>query len=44
MGWVILNGKVYVIDSVEDSDCYEVGTRYVTLSLVEMKQGYEEAE
>ncbi|APC46357.1 hypothetical protein HWB05_gp095 [Streptomyces phage BRock] len=35
-GWVILDGKVYGINSVEDSDCYEAGTRFVSLNLVEM--------
>jgi hypothetical protein len=33
---VILDGKAYAIASLEDSDCYEVGTRFVSLSLVEL--------
>jgi hypothetical protein len=33
---VILDGKVYAIASLEDSDCYEAGTRFVSLNLVEM--------
>ena len=37
-GWVILDDKVYIIESLEDSDCYEVGTRYVSLSLIEMEE------
>jgi hypothetical protein len=36
-GWVILDGKVYIIGSLEDSDCYETGTRFVSLHLIEME-------
>ena len=35
-GWVILDGKVYTIEEVVDSDCYEAGTRFVSLNLVTM--------
>lgn len=37
-GWVILDGKAYLIDSLVDSDCYEVGTRSVTLNLIELAE------
>lgn len=37
-GWVILDGKAYAIASLEDSDCYETGTRFVSLSLVELSE------
>lgn len=43
-GWVILDGKVYLIASLEDSDCFEVGTRFVSLSLIEMREGHEYEE
>jgi hypothetical protein len=42
-GWVILDGKAYIISSLEESDCFEVGTRFVSLSLIELEEyGTEE--
>lgn len=43
-GWVILDGKAYIISSLEESDCFEVGTRFVSLSLIELREGYEGEE
>ncbi len=37
-GWVILDGKPYLIAELQDSDCYEAGTRFVSLSLVELEE------
>lgn len=42
-GFVILDGKPYIIASLEESDCFEVGTRFVSLSLIELEEyGAEE--
>ncbi len=37
-GFIVLDGKPYLIDSLVDSDCYEVGTRTVTLNLIELQE------
>lgn len=37
-GFVVLDGKPYVISELLDSDCYEVGTRFVSLSLIELEE------
>lgn len=37
-GWVILDGKAYLIAELLESDCYEVGTRFVSLSLIELAE------
>lgn len=37
-GWVILDGNVYKIHDLLESDCYEVGTRFVSMSLIEMEE------
>lgn len=43
-GTVVMDGKTYYIREVLDSDCFESGTRYVSMDLVDANYEADEDE
>lgn len=41
-GFIVLDDKPYIVSEILDSDCYEFGTRFVSLNLIELKEGMED--
>lgn len=37
-GFLILDGKAYVVAELLESDCFEAGTRFVSLHLIELEE------
>lgn len=40
-GFIVLDGKPYIVAKILDSDCYEFGTRFVSLNLIELEETHE---